>query len=99
MGGHRCGRGLLQRLVGEQPAVGVVELGCGPAPQLHGLHQNCGTVTELCSDSSDIADQAGSGEAAPGHLTQGLLPRLRPQVRDVGGIERYDGLTPVTITL
>lgn len=56
-------------------------------------------IAELCSESSDIADQAGSGEAASSHLGQSLTAHLRPQIRDIGGIERYDGLTPVTITL
>ncbi len=83
VGGNGCGRGLLQGLVGEQPTPRVVELGCGPAPQLYRLHQNSGAVTELCSDGSDVTDQAGSGEAALGHLTQGLLPHLRPQICDV----------------
>lgn len=99
MGGNRCGRCLLQRLVGEQPSARVVELGRGPAPQLHGLHQNSGVIAELFTDSGDVADQTGPGEVAAGHLSQRLHPRRRPQIRHGGGIETYDGLTPVTITL
>ncbi|BBX93560.1 hypothetical protein MBOE_52090 [Mycolicibacterium boenickei] len=73
----------MQRLIGEQPPTRVVELGRSPAPQLYGLHQDSGPVTELRSDRGNVADQAGSGKAALGDLSQGLGSRRRTQIRDV----------------
>jgi hypothetical protein len=43
---HRFGGGLLQRLIGEQPARRVTEFGCRPSPQHRGLHQDGGMITE-----------------------------------------------------
>lgn len=97
-GHRRCG-GLLQRLIGEQPARRVVELGDGPSAQLDRLDQYRRPVTELCSESGDIADQTGIGQLTSGHLVQRLQACLRPQICDIGSTENYDGLTPVTMTL
>ena len=93
------GGGLLERLVGEQPARRVREFRCGLAPQECRLHQDGGVVTEGCSRRSDVGDQRGVGQPIACDFAQRALPRLAPQIGDVIQTKRYDGLTPVTMTL
>jgi hypothetical protein len=99
MGGDGFGGGLLQRLVGEQPARRVRDLRRGLAPQQRRLHQCGGTLAERCSRRSDVGDERGVGQPISGHLAQRPLPRLATQIGDGFKVEIYDGLTPVTMTL
>ena len=99
---HRRGGGLLQRLVGEQPAGHVGEPGelhRGPAPQQGGLHQRGGALAEAIPDRGDVGEPAGLGQRVAGDLAQRGGAGVTGQVGDVGAPERQDGLTPVSITL
>ncbi len=100
-GDRSCG-GLLERLVGEQPArdVGQAgELGGGFAAQPGGLDQRGGAVAEPAANGGDVGQQGGLGEVIPRDLGQRGGPVLAGQVGDVGGGEAQEGLTPVIITL
>ncbi|MDT5190722.1 MAG: hypothetical protein QOI28_2973, partial [Mycobacterium sp.] len=44
-------------------------------------------------------DPRGVGQPVPGDLGQRVRPFVALQIRDVVERERYDGLTPVTMTL
>ena len=99
VGGHRFGGRLLEGLVGEQPVRGIVELGCGFAPQQRRLHQNGGPLTETLTRRGDVGDQCGRREPQVGDVAQRLPTRVAAQIRDVVESKTYDGLTPVTITL
>ena len=99
---HGRGGGLLQRLVGEQPAGQVAEPGQfhrGPAPQQGGLHQRGGPLAEAIPDRGDVGEAAGLGQRVAGDLAQRGGARVAGQVGDVVAPERQDGLTPVIITL
>ena len=97
--GHRCRGGLLQRLVGEQPARGVAELRRRPPAQPHSFHQHTGPLAESRSGRADLGDQRSIGELIPGDLVQRGAPFRAAQVGHIVEAERYDGLTPVTMTL
>ncbi|BBY90858.1 hypothetical protein MGALJ_05270 [Mycobacterium gallinarum] len=99
MSGDALRRRLLQRLVGEQPVSGIVELRRGPAPQQRRFHQNSGPFTETLTRRGDIGDQCGIGEPQVSDFAQRLLADGAAQVLDVVEPKIYDGLTPVTITL
>jgi hypothetical protein len=99
VGGHRGGRRLLQRLVGEQPARRVADLGDGAPAQPHGLHQDDRARTESVSHRSDVAHQRAVAQLQVRDVPQRARAGLALQVLDVVERERYDGLTPVTITL
>ena len=95
--------GLLQRLVGEQPLRGVVELGCSPAAQRHRLDQHRGSLTEPCSRCCHVGDQRRGTQLEATDLTERLPPGFAAQEAHIVEAERYDdgppGLTPVTMTL
>jgi hypothetical protein len=103
---HRCGTGLLQRFVGEQPrcrAGKLGELGAGTAPQQDGLDQ-CGCpVAESDAQCGDVGDSGDVGEREVGDLGQGRGTGRRTQVADVAQGEAeatgQEGFTPVIITL
>ena len=99
--GDRCGGGLLQRLVGEQPArrVGQAgELGEGPAAQQGGFDQCGGVPGEAFADSGDVGESAGVGERQLSDLGEGGRPGVAGQVGDIGAGEAQEGFTPVIIT-
>jgi hypothetical protein len=56
-------------------------------------------VTEPGLDRRDVGDPAGIGEWVAGDLCESLGASGTRQVPDVRSRERYDGLTPVIITL
>jgi hypothetical protein len=97
--GDAFGGGLLQRLVGEQPARRVRELRRRPAAQQCRFDKNSGAFAERCSRRSDIGHQGGVGESVFCELVERTLPRVAAQIGDVAEPELYDGLTPVIITL
>jgi len=99
MCGDGFGGGLLKCLVGEQPARRIGELRRGLAPQQRRLHEWGGTITERGSHRSDIGNEGGIREPEAGDFAQRALPRFAAQIGDVVQTERYDGLTPVIITL
>ncbi|GAS91346.1 vitrin [Mycolicibacterium brisbanense] len=77
----------------------VVEFGCRPATQLHGLHQDRRSVAESRSQRGDVTDQGRARQSQLCGRGESLTTLVRPQIADIGNSERYDGLTPVTITL
>jgi hypothetical protein len=93
------GCGLLQRLVGEEPIRWVGEFDCRLSPQQGCLHQHRGTLTETVTRRGDVGEQRGVCEPKPVDLVQVPRTRVGPQVGDIVEAERYDGLTPVTMTL
>ena len=97
--GYRFGSGLLQRLVSEEPIRRVGEFGCRLSPQQRRLDQHGGTITELLTRRGDVGNQRGIGESEAVDLAQVPRARVGPQVGDVVETKRYDGLTPVTMTL
>ncbi|GFG85872.1 hypothetical protein MALGJ_25480 [Mycolicibacter algericus] len=103
---HRCGAGLLQRLVTEQPLRRrrqLGQLGRRPAAQQGGLDQGGGAVAEPGPQRGRVGDAGGVGQREPGDLGQVGVAGRRAEVTDVVGFEAeagtQDGLTPVTITL
>jgi hypothetical protein len=50
----RFRRGLLQRLVSEQPIRRVDEFSCGLSPQQRRLHQHGGAISETVTRRSDV---------------------------------------------
>ena len=94
MAGNRARGGLLQRLVGEEPAVGIGELARRLAPQQRGLHEHCDPLTESCPYRSDVGDPRGIGEPVAGHLVEGQPTVLAAEIGDVVDAERYDGVVP-----
>lgn len=103
MRGDRRRGGLLQRLIGEQPVRGVIELGRSPAAQRHRLDQHCGSLTELPSRCCHVGDQRRGTQLEATDLTERLPPGFAAQEAHIVEAERYDdgppGLTPVTMTL
>jgi hypothetical protein len=99
MCGDGFGGGLLKFLVGEEPARRIGELRRSLAPQQRRLHQCGATITERRSHRSDVGDERGVGQPIACDFTQRALPRFAAQIGDVVQTERYDGLTPVIITL
>jgi hypothetical protein len=100
--GDDGGGGLLQGFVGEQPAGDIsqaVELRGGLTPQQGGLDQSGGMAGEPFAEGGDVGYPAGIGEAEPRRLGQGGCSGVAGQIRDIGGGERQEGLTPVIITL
>lgn len=56
-------------------------------------------VAERGAGSRDIGDPGGVGQPVVCDLGERVGARNRPQERDVVERKRYDGLTPVIITL
>ena len=101
MAGHRGGGGLLERLVGEQPARGVGEageLGGGLAAQQGGLDQYPGAVGITVPDGGDVTEPGVVGQREPGDVGQSGRSGLAGQVADIGTGEAQEGLTPVIMT-
>ena len=92
-------RGLLKCLVGEQPPRRVGELRGRPAPQQRRLDQHGRTIAETRPRRGDVGDTGGIVEPISGGLAQRVAAVVAGQIRDVVERERYDGLTPVSITL
>ena len=109
MQGHRRRGGLLQRLVGEQPARHVAQpaqLVGGAAAQQRRLDQQRCPVAELRTGAGDICDARRIRELKLGDRGKRRETRPGSQVTDVvdaeaqpAGTEAQEGLTPVTITL
>ena len=95
------GGGLLQCLVGEQPAGDLSQAGefrgC-PAPQQRGLDQGGGVPGEPFADGGDVGYPAGVGEPEPRRLGQCGRSGVAGQIRDIREGERQEGLTPVIMT-
>ncbi|BBX03476.1 hypothetical protein MMOR_44120 [Mycolicibacterium moriokaense] len=70
--GDLLSRRLLQRLVGEQPVRGIVELRRGFAAQNRCLHQDRRPVAETLTDRSDVGDQSGRLQAQAGDFAERL---------------------------
>jgi hypothetical protein len=99
MHGDGFGGGLLKCLVGEEPARRIGEFRRGLAAQQRRFHERGGTITERRSHRSDVGDQRGVGQPIACNFAQRALTRFAAQIGDVVQTERYDGLTPVIITL
>ena len=109
--GHRRGGGLLQRLVGEQPAGDsqLPELVGGAAAQQRRFHQHRRPVAESDARCGDIDNPGGVRQLEFGDLRQRRGTRFRLQVTDVvraeaqaaaaSEVAAQDGLIPVIITL
>lgn len=100
--GDRGGGGLLQCLVGEQPARDLSkpgELADGFAAQQRGFDQSGGVAGEPLPDGGDIGNPACVGQREPGNLGQRCRPGIAGQVGDIGPGKAQVGLTPVIITL
>jgi len=96
---HRGSGGLLQCLVGEQPARRLGDLAGGTPAQQCGLDQGGGALTEACAYRVDVTDPGPVVEGEPVDLGQCGRTRITGEVGDVGQGEIQDGLTPVIITL
>ena len=97
---NRCGAGLLQRFVSEQPIAGTRQLGelyvCA-ATQQYRFHQHRRPIAELPSQTRDLGDAIGQRNGL-GHR-QRSRTLVRRQVCDIAETEIQDGLTPVISTL
>jgi hypothetical protein len=94
------GTGLLQCLVGEQPAFAarqVCEFRGSASAQQNRLHQNRCSAAVLLSQRGDLADSVGQRTGVDCGQRSGAP--VRRQVRDVAEAELQDGLIPVIITL
>ena len=78
---------------------GVAELRRRPPAQPHSFHQHTGPLAESRSGRADLGDQRSIGELIPSDLVQRGAPFRAAQVGHIVEAERYDGLTPVTMTL
>jgi len=110
--GDRRRRGLLQRLVGEEPVRRLkiwtqpLQLVCGTTAQQGRLHQDRRPVAESGTRRGDIRHPGGVGQLEFSDRRQRHSTLWRPQVSDVvraegeaSGDTAQEGLTPVTITL
>ena len=80
--------GLLQRLVGEEPSVGVGDLGLRLAPQQRGLDQDGCTVAESLARGGNVGDPAGVGERVAGEFVECQPPVVAGEIGDVVDGER-----------
>lgn len=99
MARHRDGGGLLQCFVGEQPPRRIGELRGGAPSQQGRLDEGGGVIAETRANRVDVGDAGAVVEGEAVDLGQCVGARVTGEVRDVGGGEDQDGLTPVIITL
>jgi len=103
--GHGRRGGLLQRLVGEQPAGNpqLPQLFGGTAAQQRRLDQHRRPLAESGPHRGDIGNPGTVGQLESGDRRQRVGTRFRAQVRDVARAEAQartqDGLVPVIMTL
>lgn len=103
---HRCGTGLLQRLIGVEPlrrSGQLGQLGRRPPAQQGGLDQCRCPIAETAPQCGNVGEARDVGQRKRRDLGQVGVAGRRTQVTDVVGSEAeagtQDGLTPVIITL
>ena len=87
MAGDQRRRGLLQRVVGEQPAIGVGEFRRRAPAKPHRLRNGGRTVADTPAQVGEVAQQRRLGQGELAGLPQRRPARVGAQKRDVPGVE------------